>query len=67
MLILCEEGHGIAQTLEFAAASLRDGRLVDIFPDWNGERFPLYVQFPSRRQQPAKVRAFVDFVAATVR
>jgi DNA-binding transcriptional LysR family regulator len=67
MLILCEEGHGIAQTLEFAAAGLRDGRLVDIFPDWNGERFPLYLQFPSRRQQPAKVRAFVDFVAATVR
>jgi DNA-binding transcriptional LysR family regulator len=40
---------------------------VDIFLDWNGERFPLNLQFPSRRQQPAKVRAFVDFLAATVR
>ncbi|RDV05646.1 LysR family transcriptional regulator [Undibacter mobilis] len=63
MLTLCEQGHGIAQVLEFAAPGLRKGKLVDLFPDWNGEHFPLYVEFPSRRQQPAKVRAFVDFVA----
>ena len=67
MLAVCQQGHGIIQALEFAAAGLRNGKLIDLFPDWNGERFPLYIEFPSRRQQPAKVRAFVDFVAAAVR
>ena len=67
MLMACEQGHGIAQSLEFAAKGLRDGRLIDLFPDWNEERFPLYIHFPSRRQQPAKVRAFVDFVAAVAK
>jgi DNA-binding transcriptional LysR family regulator len=66
MLMACEQGHGVAQSLEFAARGLLDGRLVDLFPDWNEERFPLYVHFPSRRQQPAKVRAFVDFVVAAM-
>ena len=67
MVAACEQGHGIAQSLEFAAPGLRDGRLIDLFPDWNKERFPLYVHMPSRRQQPAKARAFVDFVAVAVR
>lgn len=67
MLMACEQGHGIAQSLEFAAAGLRDGRLIDLFPDWNEERFPLYIHFPSRRHQPAKVRAFVDFATAVAK
>ncbi|HEY2757213.1 MAG TPA: LysR family transcriptional regulator [Pseudolabrys sp.] len=67
MVMACEQGHGIVQSLEFAAPGLHDGRLIDLFPEWNGERFPLYVHFPSRRQQPAKVRAFVEFVADAVR
>ncbi|MBI1201724.1 MAG: LysR family transcriptional regulator [Rhodopseudomonas sp.] len=67
MMTVCEQGYGLAQSFEFAAPSLRDGRLVNLFPDWNEERFPLYVHFPSRRQQPAKVRAFVDFIAEAVK
>ena len=42
---------------------LADGRLVDVFPDWPDERFPLYALHPSRRHVPAKTRAFIDFVA----
>jgi DNA-binding transcriptional LysR family regulator len=67
MLTACEEGHGIAQLLEFAAKGLHDGRLVDLFPEWNEERFPLCVHFPSRRHRAANVRAFVEVVAAAVR
>lgn len=67
MLIACERGHGIVQTLEFAAPGLARGRLIDLFPDWNEERWPLYIHFPSRRHPPAKVRAFVDFVVAAVK
>jgi len=46
---------------------LDTGRLVELFPDWPGERFPLYALHPSRHLPPAKVRAFIDFVLQTVR
>ena len=58
-------GHGIAQPLELELRGLKEHGLVDLFPDWSGERFPLYVYFPSRRLVPAKVRALIDFVVAT--
>jgi DNA-binding transcriptional LysR family regulator len=64
LLAACHAGHGIAQMLELGAEGLGDGRLVELFPQWSGERFPLYVFYPSRRLPPAKVRAFVDFVVA---
>jgi hypothetical protein len=35
--------------------------LVDLFPDWSDERFPLYALFPSRRHRAAKVEAFINF------
>ena len=38
------------------------GKLVDLFPDWSDEVFPLYALMPSRHQPPAKVRAFIEFV-----
>ena len=67
MMAACESGHGVAQILELGADGLRDGRLIELLPEWNEERFPVYVQFPSRRQPPAKVRAFVDFIIASTR
>ena len=39
---------------------MRDDLLVDLFPDWSDERFPLYALFPSRRHRAAKVEAFID-------
>ncbi len=63
----CVAGHGIAQILAFGAEALiARGELVELFPDWPGERFPLYAFHLSRHVQPAKVRAFVDFVARAV-
>jgi DNA-binding transcriptional LysR family regulator len=44
------------------AGDLKEGRLVEIFPEWPDERFPLYALYPSRRLAPAKLRAFLDFV-----
>jgi hypothetical protein len=38
-----------------------NGSLVELFPDWPGELFPLYALYPSRQHRAAKVRAFVDF------
>ena len=43
---------------------LRSGALVELFPRWRDEMFPLYVFHPSRHLPPAKVRAFLDFVIA---
>jgi len=64
----CLAGHGIAQLMELGnAQQLRDGALVELFPRWRDERFPLYAFYPSRRLPPAKVRAFVDFVVESSR
>lgn len=43
------------------------GVAVALFPDWPGERFPLYALHPSRHLPSAKVRAFIDFVLEMVR
>jgi DNA-binding transcriptional LysR family regulator len=62
MLNECMAGTGVAQVLGIGIKPLLDsGRLVNLFPDWPGETFPLYALHPSRHRPPAKVRAFIDF------
>jgi DNA-binding transcriptional LysR family regulator len=64
----CLAGSGIAQMLLLGAAPfIRDGRLVNLFPDWIDERYPLYAYHPSRHHVPAKTRVFLDFVVALMR
>jgi DNA-binding transcriptional LysR family regulator len=59
----CVAGTGVAQVLAVSVGDLIErGLLVELFPDWPDERFPVYAYHPSRRQPPAKVRAFIDFV-----
>jgi len=68
LLGACEAGAGIAQILEIGCQHLlRSGRLIELFPGWSDERFPLYAVFPSRLHRAAKVRAFVDFVVEVLR
>jgi DNA-binding transcriptional LysR family regulator len=67
MLGACIAGAGVAQVMALGVQdALRDGRLVELFPDWPGETFPLYALHPSRHHPPAKVRAFVDFCLETI-
>jgi len=67
MYAVCLAGAGVAQVLAASVQSaLADGRLVELFPEWNGETFPLYAFYPSRRHAPPKVRAFVDFCVSLV-
>ncbi|WP_036172646.1 LysR family transcriptional regulator [Massilia sp. 9096] len=62
---VCLSGYGIGQLMELGAEHLfAQGRLVDLFPDWPDERFPLYALYPSRRHLPAKAVAFLDFLSA---
>ena len=62
MLQECVAGTGVAQIIGWSVGHLlAEGVLVDLFPDWHGERFPLFAFHPSRKHPPAKVRAFVEF------
>jgi len=62
MIAACVAGAGIAQVLALSVEPLvEDGTLVELFPDWPGETFPLFGIRPSRRLPPAKVEAFLDF------
>lgn len=60
----CEHGHAVAQMLDLGLEpALKAGTLVELFPDWPNERFPLYAFYPSRHLPAAKVRAFLEFVS----
>ena len=62
----CVAGAGIAQLMEFGTQDLfASGALVNLFPNWCDELFPLYVYYPSNRLPAAKVRAFTDFIVAS--
>ena len=68
LLAACLVGAGIAQVLAPCAKELLDtGRVVELFPDWPDERFPLYALYPSRRLPAAKLRAFLEFAAELAR
>lgn len=63
----CLAGYGIAQVIDLGIDThLRAGTLEPVLADWPDETFPLYVYYPSRSHVPAKVRAFIDFVASTM-
>ena len=65
LLSVCQAGDGITQIGALGIAPLlAAGKLVDLFPDWPDERYPLYALYPSRHHPAAKVRAFLDFIVA---
>ncbi|HXZ14453.1 MAG TPA: LysR family transcriptional regulator [Roseiarcus sp.] len=64
----CLAGFGIAQVIDLGLEQhLSAGSLVNLFPSWSDERFPLYVYYVSRNYMPAKVRRFIDFALASLR
>lgn len=63
----CVAGFGIAQVIDLGLDQhFKSGALVNLFPDWPDERFPLYVYYASRNYVPAKVRKFIDFIIASL-
>jgi DNA-binding transcriptional LysR family regulator len=65
---VCLAGLGMAQVFDLGVGPmLSGGRLVNVFPDWPDERFPLYALHPSRRHLPPKTRAFLDFIVELLR
>jgi DNA-binding transcriptional LysR family regulator len=63
----CLAGFGVAQVIDLGLDHhFGSGALVNLFPDWSDERFPLYVYYVSRNYVPAKVRKFIDFVVESL-
>jgi len=57
------DGHGILLRSEWDAAKyIASGRLQVVLDDYSIPSADLYVYYPSRQQQPAKVRAFIDYL-----
>lgn len=62
MIQACVNGAGVAQTLALSVEHLiAKGELIQLFPEWSEETYPLYAIRPSRRLAPAAVTAFLDF------
>ncbi len=56
-------GSGLAFLFEaHALPALEDGRLIRVLEDWCPYYPGFFLYYPSRRQLPTALRAFVDFV-----
>lgn len=59
------DGHGILMRAEWDIEHhLRSGRLVQVLPQYQTPDASIHAVYPQRHQSAARVRAFVDFVAA---
>lgn len=45
---------------------IREGRLMQVLPEWQSAELGVYAVYPSRKHLSAKVRTFVDFLAAAL-
>ncbi|MCW5667431.1 MAG: LysR family transcriptional regulator [Piscinibacter sp.] len=60
------DGHGILMRAEWDIGRyLKSGRLVQVLPQYTTPDADLYAVYPQRHQLSARVRAFVDFLAAS--
>jgi DNA-binding transcriptional LysR family regulator len=60
------QGVGLAYVFEqMAAPHIKTGRLQTVLDDWCPHYPGLYLYYPSRRQMPAALKAFIEFVQAS--
>ena len=60
-------GLGVIEMTSFmASAPLREGRLVQVLPDWHPDPVPIHVMYPPSRRLSAKVKVFVAWVASLI-
>lgn len=61
------DGHGILMRAEWDIERyLKNGRLVQVLPQYHTPDADIYAVYPQRHQRAARVRAFVDFVALSL-
>jgi DNA-binding transcriptional LysR family regulator len=62
------DGVGLAFLFRYQVqAALSSGRLVPVLKDWTPPFPGFYLYYPSRRQMPPALRAFVDFIGRSGR
>ncbi len=61
------DGHGIVMRAEWdVARHLRNGDLVQVLPQWETPEADIHAVYPQRLQLSSRVRAFVEFMAASL-
>lgn len=61
------DGHGIILRAQWdVERHLRSGRLVQVLPEYATPNADMYAVYPKRHQATARVRSFVDFIAAAL-
>jgi DNA-binding transcriptional LysR family regulator len=64
----CIAGCGIAQVFDLDMDHLlKSKQLINLFPAWSDELFPLHLYHASRRNMPLKLRAFIDFIVSSLK
>ena len=57
------DGVGVIYTAEgYAQSELKAGRLVALLEDWRAPASDIFLYYPSRRQVPAPLQAFIEFL-----
>jgi DNA-binding transcriptional LysR family regulator len=57
------DGVGVLYTaLGYAAREIEAGRLVPLLEDWRTRSAAIFLYYPSRRQVPASLQAFIEFL-----
>jgi len=65
---LCQAGGGLFQTYHFIAdAAVNQEKLIEILKPFGGRSRQFSILYPQNRHLSARVRAFVDFMLATIR
>jgi DNA-binding transcriptional LysR family regulator len=60
------DGLGVSRIVRtFCAAEVRQGKLVELLPEYACEPLRFHALLPGRRLMPPKVRAFLETLAAT--
>ncbi len=62
------DGVGVLYTvLGYAAPEINAGRLVPLLEDWQPRSTAIFLYYPSRRQVPVPLQAFVEFLRENLR
>jgi DNA-binding transcriptional LysR family regulator len=62
------DGAGVLYTaLDYVAPLIAAGRLVALLEDWQTRSAALFLYYPSRRQVPAPLQAFIEFLRENLR
>jgi DNA-binding transcriptional LysR family regulator len=62
------DGVGVLYTaLGYAAPEIKAGRLVPLLEDWRPRSAAIFLYYPSRRQMPLPLQAFIEFLRENLR